>query len=224
MTTPSMKAFRDRREAGRWLARDLRGYAGRRDVIILALPRGGVPVAYEIAQALKAPLDVMIVRKLGVPGQEEVAMGAIASGGIRVLHEPVIRVIGVPDTVVDRLTHEEEQELLRREQAYRGRRPPLSIEDHDVILVDDGLATGSTMRAAIAAVRQRQPARTIVAVPVASPETCEALRAEADEVHCTIAPSLFFGVGQWYEDFGQTTDEEVRELLDRAATVQEEAA
>ena len=226
MSTPSMKAFRDRRAAGRCLAQDLRGYAGRSDVLILALPRGGVPVAYEIAHALKAPLDVMIVRKLGVPGQEELAMGAIASGGIRVLHHPVIQVVGVSDTVIDRLTHEEQQELLRREQAYRGRRPPLSIEDRVVVLVDDGLATGSTMRAAIAAVRQRRPARTIVAVPVSSPETCEALRVEADEVHCTIAPSLFFGVGQWYEDFAQTTDEEVRQLLDRAAPLakQEEAA
>lgn len=226
MTIPSMKAFRDRREAGRCLAQGLRGYAGRKDVIILALPRGGVPVAYEIAQALKAPLDVMIVRKLGVPGQEELAMGAIASGGVRVLHHPVIRITGVSNTVIDRLTCEEEQELLRREQAYRGGRPPLSIEDRVVIVVDDGLATGSTMRAAIAAVRPRRPTRTIVAVPVASPETCEALRAEAGEVHCTIAPSLFFGVGQWYQDFAQTTDDEVRELLERAAIVSthEEAA
>jgi putative phosphoribosyl transferase len=214
ITTPPMNAFRDRREAGRSLAHDLQGYAGRTDVIILALPRGGVPVAYEIARALKAPLDVMIVRKLGVPGQEELALGAIASGGIRVLHDPVIRLIGLPDTVIDRVTRDEEQELLRREQTYRGHRPPLSIENRIVVLVDDGLATGSTMRAAIAAVRQRQPARVIVAVPVASPDTCDALRAEADEVHCTITPSVFFGVGQWYEDFAQTTDEEVRELLE----------
>jgi predicted phosphoribosyltransferase len=155
----------------------------------------------------------LIVRKLGVPGQEELAFGAIATGNIRVLHDPVIQLTGISDTVIEQVTHDEEHELLRREQAYRGHRPPPPIEGRIVILVDDGLATGSTMRAAIAAVRQRRPARVVVAVPVASHETCEELRHEADEVHCAITPLRFSGVGQWYEDFAQTTDAEVRELL-----------
>jgi putative phosphoribosyl transferase len=212
----TMEYFLNRQEAGQDLARDLQHYAGRSNVVVLALPRGGVPVAYEIAQALRAPLDVMIVRKLGVPGHEELAMGAIASGGVRVLHDPVIQDLSLSEREIDRVTRGEERELLRREQAYRGHRPSLPIEGRVVVLVDDGLATGSTMRAAIAAVRQRRPARIVVAVPVASHEVCEELRDEADEVHCTITPPIFFGVGQWYEDFSQTTDEEVRQLLHRA--------
>ena len=205
--------FRDRREAGRELARLLVGYATRSDLLILALPRGGVPVGYEIAQALHAPLDVLIVRKLGMPGHEELAMGAIASGGIRVLHDEVIQVVGLPESVIDEVTADEQKELLRREREYRGDRPRLSIEDRIVVLVDDGLATGSTMRAALAAVRQRRPAKVIVAVPVAAPDTCAELKSEADEVYCARTPAFFFGVGQWYEDFSQTSDEEVRELL-----------
>lgn len=209
-----MDQFKNRREAGQRLALQLERYTGRTDLIVLALPRGGVPVAYEIAQSLRAPLDVLVVRKLGVPGHEELAMGAIAGGGIRVLHDAVIRAIGLPSAVVDQVTRDEERELLRREAAYRGSRPALPVEDRVVILVDDGLATGSTMRAAIAAIRQRRPARIIVAVPVAPPETCEELRDEADEVYCAVIPAVFFGVGQWYEDFSQTTDEEVRSLLE----------
>jgi predicted phosphoribosyltransferase len=184
--------------------------------------RGGVPVGYEIAQILHVPLDVLIVRKLGVPGQEELAMGAIASGGIRVLHNTVIQALGLAAPVIDHVSHEEERELLRREQAYRGHRPPRPLEGRIVVLVDDGLATGSTMRAAIAAVRQRRPARIIVAVPVAAQETCNELRHEADEVYCTITPALFFGVGRWYEHFEQTSDDEVRELLDRAPVAAQE--
>lgn len=217
-----MEYFRNRQEAGRALAQELQHYAGRNDVVILALPRGGVPVAYEIAQALRAPLDVLIVRKLGVPGREELAMGAIASGGIRVLHDAVIQAFGLPKEVIEQVTQKEEHELRRREQIYRGHSTPPDITGRIVVLVDDGLATGSTMRAAIAAVRQQQPARIVVAVPVASQETCEELRKEADEVHCTVTPTMFFGVGQFYEDFSQTTDEEVRLFLHRAPVVTNE--
>ena len=211
-----METFKNRREAGQRLARRLEQYAGREDLLVLALPRGGVPVAYEIARSLRAPLDVLVVRKLGVPGHEELAMGAIAGGGIRILHDGVIHVVGLPSAVVDQVTHDEERELLRREEVYRGSRPALPVEDHVIILVDDGLATGSTMRAAIAAIRRRRPASIVVAVPVASPEICEELRNEADEVYCDMTPAVFFGVGQWYEDFSQTTDEEVRSLLEQA--------
>ena len=212
---PVIDYFRDRREAGRALARSLEEYAGRPDVVILALPRGGVPVGYEIARALHAPLDLFIVRKLGVPGHEELAMGAIASGGIRVLHEGVIRELGLSEPTVEYVSRAEEDELLRRERVYRGERPLPTLEGRIVVLVDDGLATGSTMRAAIAAVRQQRPAKIVVAVPVAPPETCEELRRDADDVHCTITPTVFFGVGQWYEQFDQTSDEEVLELLRR---------
>lgn len=211
-----MEAFKNRREAGQRLARRLEQYAGREDLLVLALPRGGVPVAYEIARSLRAPLDVLVVRKLGVPGHEELAMGAIAGGGIRVLHDAVIHAAGLPPAVVDQVTHDEERELLRREEVYRGSRPALPVENHVIILVDDGLATGSTMRAAIAAIRRRRPASIIVAVPVAASEICEELRDEADEVYCDMTPAAFFGVGQWYEDFSQTTDEEVRSLLEQA--------
>lgn len=220
---PVINRFRDRRQAGRELAQKLISYARRSDVVILALPRGGVPVGYEIAASLEVPLDVLIVRKLGVPGYEELAMGAIASGGIRVLHDEVIRAADVPASVIEAVTADEQQELLRREQAYRGDHLPLSLENRVVVLVDDGLATGSTMRAAIAAVRQRRPAKVVIAVPVAAPETCDELKAEADEVQCARTPASFFGVGQWYEDFSQTTDEEVRELLQRARDDREKA-
>ena len=188
-----IQGFRDRQEAGRALAEQLQQYAGRPDVIILALPRGGVPVGYEIAQALHVPLDLLVVRKLGVPGHEELAMGAIASGGIRVLHETVIQALGLSPSIIDRVSREEEDELLRREHAYRGQRPTPPLEGRIVVLVDDGLATGSTMRAAIAAVRQRRPAQVIVAVPVAAQHTCEALQHEADAVYCTLTPADFLG-------------------------------
>src|ERR1700730_962947 len=207
------KRFRDRREAGRLLAAKLAAYANRPDVIVLALPRGGVPVAYEVARALGAPLDVFVVRKLGVPGYEELAMGAVATGGARVLNEKIVRDLRIADYVIDRVEAEEREELARRERAYRGGRPPLDVHGRTVILVDDGLATGATMRAAVKALRQREPARIIVAVPTASPETCEELRAEVDEVVCAITPEPFHAVGYWYEDFTQTTDQEVRELL-----------
>lgn len=209
------RAFRDRREAGRVLAARLTAYANRPDVLVLALPRGGVPVAYEIAHALGAPLDVFVVRKLGVPGREELAMGAVATGGVRVLNAQIVRALGIPDHVIQAVTAREQQELARRERLYRGGRPPAAVRGKTVILVDDGLATGATMSAAIKALRQLQPARIVVAVPTAAPDTCEALRAEVDEVICAITPEPFYAVGLWYEDFSQTTDEEVRDLLAR---------
>ena len=209
--------FRNRVEAGRQLAAKLMAYADRPDVLVLALPRGGVPVAYEVARALDAPLDVFLVRKLGLPGQEELAMGAIATGGVRVLNEDVVRALDLPDEVIDEVTAREQQELKRRERMYRGDRPPPDVRGRTVILVDDGLATGSTMRAAVAALRQMQPACIIVAVPVGAPETCAELQDEADEVVCARAPEPFYAVGVWYGDFSQTTDEEVRDLLERAA-------
>ncbi len=211
--------FADRRDGGRVLGRllrDLREPARRGEVIVLALPRGGVPVAYELARALGAPLDVFLVRKLGVPVQPELAMGAVASGGVRVLNPSVVQGLRIPMDVIDEETRRELEELRRREEAYRGRRPPPEVRGRTVVLVDDGLATGSTMRAAAAAVRQMGPARVIVAVPVGAAETCELLRGEVDEVVCAAMPEDFFSVGAWYEDFSQTTDEEVRELLERA--------
>ena len=209
--------FRDRREAGQVLARELTAYAGRPDVVVLALPRGGVPVAYEVARALGAPLDVFVVRKLGVPGHEELAMGAVATGGVRVLNDQVVGALGIPPSVIEAVAAWQQQELARRERLYRGDRPPPDVRGRTVILVDDGLATGSTMRAALAALRRQQPARLVVAVPTAAPETCDELRAEADDVVCATTPEPFHSVGLWYEDFSQTTDEEVRELLERAA-------
>ncbi len=209
--------FRDRREAGRRLAEALSGYAGRPGLLVLALPRGGVPVGYEVARALKAPLDVMLVRKLGVPGHEELAMGAIASGGVRVLSKDVVSTLGIPEREIAVVAAAEEEELERRERAYRDARPPLDVRGKTVILVDDGLATGSTMRAAAAALRAQGVEHLVVAVPVAPPETCEALRAEVDEVVCAREPEPFLAVGTWYEDFSQTTDDEVRELLSGAA-------
>lgn len=209
--------FADRVEAGRRLAEALRGYAGRPDVVVLALPRGGVPVAYRVARALGAPLDVFLVRKLGVPGHEELAMGAIASGGTRVLNPEVVAALGIPGGTIDAVAAREAEELERRERAYRGERPPPEVRGRTVILVDDGLATGSTMRAAVAALRRQEPARLVVAVPVGAAETCEALRAEADAVVCVLTPEPFYAVGLWYRDFAQTTDDEVRELLARGA-------
>jgi predicted phosphoribosyltransferase len=207
--------FRDRREAGRLLAAKLTAYANRSDVIVLALPRGGVPVADEVARALGAPLDVFVVRKLGVPGSEELAMGAVATGGVRVLNDQLVNRLGIPDHLIDAVAVREGQELARRERLYRGGKPPLDVRDRTVILVDDGLATGATMHAAIAALRQLHPARIVVAVPTASPETCEEMRAEVDDVICAITPEPFQAVGRWYQDFAQTTDEEVQDLLTR---------
>ena len=205
--------FRDRRDAGRQLARLLKAYAHRPDVLVLALPRGGVPVGFEVARALGAPLDVLLVRKLGVPGHEELAMGAVASGGVRVLNRDVVEHLNVPPRVIERVTARELRELERRERAYRDDRPPPEIRDRTLILVDDGLATGSTMRAAVSALRQKGPREIVVAVPTAAPQTCEELRSEADQVVCTITPEPFYAVGIWYQDFSETSDDEVRRLL-----------
>jgi erythromycin esterase-like protein/predicted phosphoribosyltransferase len=205
--------FRDRREAGRKLAELLTAYASKPDVLVLALPRGGVPVAHEVARALGAPLDVFVVRKLGVPGYEELAMGAVATGGVRVLRDEIVHDLGIPSYVIDAVVDRERRELARRERAYRAGAPPSDVRSRTVILVDDGLATGATMQAAIRALRAQRPAKIVVAVPVASRETCEALKREADELICAATPEPFGAVGRWYEDFSQTTDEEVRELL-----------
>ena len=209
--------FRNRSEAGRWLADRLKAYAQRPDVIVLALPRGGVPVGFELARALEAPLDVFLVRKLGLPGQEELAMGAIATGGVRVLNDDVVQALAVPESVIDDVARREEQELRRREEAYRGSQAPPDVRGKVAILVDDGLATGSTMRAAVRAVKQMQPARVVVAVPVAAASTRDDLATEVDEIVCETPPEPFLAVGRWYEDFSQTTDDEVRDLLERAA-------
>jgi len=210
-------AFPNREEAGRLLAEKLEKYAGRNDVIVLGLPRGGVPVAYEVAQRLGVPLDVFIVRKLGVPGFEELAAGAIASGGVRVLNEDVLRALPKADQVIESVTAKETAELERREKSYRDDRPAPELRDRVVILVDDGLATGATMRAAVKALRQRGVAKIVVAVPVGPPDTCREFEDEADETICASAPEFFQAVGQYYEDFSQTSDEEVRDLLARAA-------
>lgn len=208
--------FHDRTHAGRQLATKLARYAGRDDVSVLGLPRGGVPVAFEVALVLGAPLDVFVVRKLGLPWHEELAMGAIASGGVRLLDESLIHRAGVTEEEVQKVIAAEQLELQRRETQYRGDRPQAAVAGRTVILVDDGLATGSSMRVAISALRQEKPARIVVAVPIAPPSTCEMLRSEADEVVCALTPEPFYAVGLWYEDFGQTTDEEVHELLERA--------
>jgi putative phosphoribosyl transferase len=210
-------AFRNRYDAGRRLAAKLRHYAGRDDVLVLALPRGGVPVGYEVARALVAPLDVFGVRKLGVPGREELAMGAIASGGVRVLNDDVVQTLDIPPALIEEVAEVEGRELERRESAYRDGRPRPDVRGKVVILVDDGLATGASMRAAVAALRKLRPARIVVAVPVGARETCAELAAEADEAVCAVMPEPFIAVGAWYENFEQTTDDEVRELLVRAA-------
>ena len=211
-------AFHDRKEAGRALGAHLAQALDRgEEVIVLGLPRGGVPVAFEVAEALDAPLDVLLVRKLGVPGHEELAMGAIASGGVRVLNDDLVEELGIPPRVVDATAAREQEELKRRERMYRGERPYPSLTGRTVVLVDDGLATGATMRAAAAGVRQLGPASVIVAVPVAAPDTVESLRREVDDVITVLTPERLMSVGQWYGDFSQTTDDEVRELLGRAA-------
>ena len=211
-----LRPFRDRYEAGRQLAAKLSTYAGRADVVVLALPRGGVPVAFEVARVLDAPLDVFLVRKLGVPGHEELALGAIASGGVRVLNAAVIRELDITPDTIEAVTTREKEELARRERAYRDDRPPPEVAGRTMILVDDGLATGATMRAAIAALGAEGVARLVVAVPVAAPETCDALRAEVDEIVCAVTLEPFYAVGLWYEDFTPTTDAEVYNLLARA--------
>jgi putative phosphoribosyl transferase len=208
--------FHDRTEAGRQLAAKLMRYADRPDVLVLALPRGGVPIGFEVARALHAPLDIFLVRKLGLPGQEELAMGAIATGGIRVLNDEVVGPLRISPALIDAVAAREEEELNRRAEMYRGDRPPPDVTGKTVILVDDGLATGSTMRAGVAALRRQDPARIIVAVPVGAEETCSAFRDEADEVVCATTPDPFYAVGFWYRDFSQTSDDEVRELLARA--------
>jgi putative phosphoribosyl transferase len=210
--------YRDRTEAGNYLAAQLAQYANRNDVLVLALPRGGVPVAFEVAKALRAPLDIFLVRKLGIPGHEELAMGAIATGGVRVLNDEVVEYLQIPSRVIDSIAADELRELERREQAYRGTRPEPEVRAKTVILVDDGLATGSTMRAAAAALRRQDPARIVVAVPVSAPETCDEYRMGVDEIICAATPKRFQGVGKWYKDFSQTTDEEVRNLLEQART------
>lgn len=211
--------LRDRTEAGQSLAEELMAYADRDDVLVLGLPRGGVPVAFEIARALRAPLDLFMVRKLGVPGHEELAMGAIASGGARVLNRDVVWSWGIDDGTIEEVAAVERVELARREKAYRGERPPLSVQDKIVILVDDGIATGATMRAAIAALQSQPLAKLIVAVGVAPPETCAILEAEADELVCLLKPDLFWAVGYWFSDFSPTSDDEVRALLKQAKTM-----
>ena len=213
------QAFIDRRNAGRVLAMRVAKYAGRDDVVVLALPRGGVPVAYEAASALGVPMDVFLVRKLGTPGHRELAMGAIASGGVRVLNEDVVRWYGISESAIERIAREEQEELERREREYRGNRPAPDLTNRVVILIDDGLATGSTMRAAAQAVRAHRPARVVIAVPVGAPQTCAELAAVADEVICARMPEPFSAVGQWYLNFDQTSDDEVRELLQKSSAI-----
>lgn len=211
--------FENRRQAGRVLAEKLRSYEDREDVVVLALPRGGVPVAFEVANALRAPLDVFVVRKLGVPGQEELAFGAIASGGERVLNSALVHVLGITQPMIERITERESIELERRERLYRASRPPADVLGKAVIIVDDGLATGATMRVALEALRRKAPREIIIAVPIGSKQTCAEFAAKADALCvCAITPEPFYGVGIWYQDFSQTTDAEVRALLDQAQT------
>ncbi|AVH72609.1 phosphoribosyltransferase [Nostoc sp. 'Lobaria pulmonaria (5183) cyanobiont'] len=209
--------FKNRRFAGQVLAKELTAYANNPDVLVLGLPRGGVPVAFEVAKTLNAPLDVLVVRKLGVPDQEELAMGAIASGGVRIVNKYIISLVKISDEVIARVSAQEERELERRERLYRGNRPLKDLQGRTVILVDDGLATGATMWAAVVTVQKHQPAQIAIAVPVAAPETCQELETEVDEIVCVSTPSPFCSVGLWYESFPQTTDEEVRALLAKAA-------
>lgn len=208
-----MTVFRDRTDAGKRLAKGLMKYAGKPDVIVLALPRGGVPVGFQVARALGIPLDILLVRKLGVPDQEELAMGAIASGGIRVLNQDIIRLLDIPEAEIEASAAREQKEIERREHAYRGDRPKPEIRGCTIIIVDDGLATGATMRAAVRALRVQSPSKIIVAVPTGAPDTCEELQKEADDVVCLTKPYPFFSIGSWYHDFSQTTDEEVKSIL-----------
>lgn len=215
-----MAFFKDRVDAGKKLAKELSKYANRSDVLILALPRGGVPVAFEVAKELNVKMDVFIVRKLGVPGNEELAMGAIASDNIRVLNEDVVSSFQIPERVIDSVAANELKELERREQAYRGNRPKPEISGKTVILIDDGLATGATMRAAVAALKIKNPTKIVIAVPTAAADTCRFFEEKVDEIICVTTPEPFYGVGAWYGDFSQTTDEEVCELLDKAVNLQ----
>jgi putative phosphoribosyl transferase len=216
------RRFRDRRQAGQLLAERVHKYAGRDDVVVLALPRGGVPVGYEVAKALGAPLSLFFVRKVGVPGHEELAMGAIATGGLLVLDPHVVRALGIDQAALESAVAAEKRELERRAAAYNGNRGPPQLEGKTVIIVDDGLATGSTMRAAALAVRRLHPARVVVAVPVAAAETCQEFEDVVDEIVCDVTPQPFRAVGLWYEDFTQTSDDEVRELLAQSAAETEE--
>jgi len=212
--------FKTRKEAGQRLTSDLKEYANRPDVIVLGLPRGGVPVAYEVARGLNAPLDVWLVRKLGAPGHEELAMGAIASGSTRILNKDVVRSLGVSEQAIDKVAAKEQQELERREKAYRGDQPPLELRDRTVLLVDDGVATGASMHAAAVALRQHDPKQIVAAVPVAAPETCKEFQVEVDKIICSETPQPFYAVGLWYDKFDQTTDQEVRDLMQRSASQQ----
>lgn len=211
-----MISFKNRSDAGKRLAARLLVYADRPDVVVLGLPRGGLPVAFEVAQRLGVPLDVFVVRKLGVPGQEELAMGAIASGNVTVMNESITRSLGISKEAINSIARKEGEELKRRERLYRQGLAPLDLRNRTVILIDDGLATGATMRAAIEALQLHRPKKTVVAVPAASPDTCEEMREDVDDVVCVITPDPFFSVGTWYEDFAQTTDEEVQHLLNLA--------
>jgi len=212
-----MALFTDRRDAGRKLAKKLAAYANRSDVLVLALPRGGVPVAYEVALALHAPLDIFIVRKLGLPGHEELAMGAIATGGALVINQDVVRTFNVPQGLIEAVAKKELKELERRERVFRGDRPMREIRGKTVVLIDDGLATGASMHAAILGIRSKQPARIVAAVPTAALETCEAFKQKVDEMICATTPEPFYGVSRWYEEFSQTSDEEVQSLLEEAS-------
>ncbi|MBI5419036.1 MAG: phosphoribosyltransferase [Deltaproteobacteria bacterium] len=212
-----MRLYKDRCDAGKRLARALTHYTGRGDVIVLGLPRGGVAVAYEVARELGVPMDVLVVRKLGVPGQEELAMGAIASGGVRVLNDDVVRFMGIGGEEIAAVTAREHRELERRERAYRGDRPQPDLRGRTVILVDDGLATGATMRAAVDAARAREAARIVVAVPGAPADTAVSMEREADEMVLLATPEPFYAVGTMYEDFSQVTDQEVRGFIERAS-------
>jgi len=216
----ALHSFKNRLEAGALLAQRLTGYAGRDDVLVLALPRGGVPVGFAVSQALRLPLDIMLVRKLGVPGHEEYAMGAIASGGGSVLHRDVLNSLGITMATVEQITRREVAELARRERLYRANRPPLALQGRTVILVDDGLATGATMQAALQSAKAGKPARIVVAIPVAPPDTCRNLRGQADDIVCLLSPEYFQAVGQWYEHFDQTSDDEVIDLLAQADRAQ----
>jgi predicted phosphoribosyltransferase len=215
-----MQIFKNRMDAGRKLAGELSEYANRRDVILLALPRGGVPVAYEIAKQLNVPMDIFLVRKLGVPGNKELAMGAIASEDTRVLNQDIIRSFGISDRTISKVAADERGELQRRERLYRGDRKRPEIKGRTVILIDDGLATGATMLAAVKALRSKTPSKIVIAVPVASLDTCRTFEREVDDIICGATPEPFYGVGAWYEDFRQVSDEEVCDMLEKSMSLQ----